>query len=152
MDEAEAEGDGALEAHIMKTHKQEIQEVALVEEEYVWDVYREALAVQERRAVPAVGPAVDRRAFEATQGRYNDDNVQALICFVCARICLNTGGARSDIAFRKGTWLAERPAGLTRAQSRGKSGVLRSTVQKTAHSRSSVSQREEVREQGEEII
>ena len=77
MDEAEAQGDGALEAHTKETHKQEIQEVALVEEEYVWDVYGEALAFQERRAVPAVGPAVDRRAFEATLGRYNDDNVQA---------------------------------------------------------------------------
>ena len=97
MDEAEAHGDDALEAHIIETHKQEIQEVALVEEEYVWDVYREALAVQERRAVPAVGPAVDRRAFEATLERYNDDSIQALICFVCARICLNTGGSRSDI-------------------------------------------------------
>ena len=112
MDEAEAHGDDALEGHIKETHKQEIQDVALVQEEYVWDVYREALAVQERRAVPAVGPAVDRRAFEATLGRYNDDNTQALICFVCARICLYTGGSRSDIAFRNGTWLAERPAGL----------------------------------------
>ena len=113
MDEAEAQGDGALKVHIMQTHKQEIQEVALVEEEYVWDVYGEALAVQERRAVPAVGPAVDRRAFDATLEVYNDDRIQSLICFVCARVCLNTGGARSDIAFRNGTWLAERPAGLT---------------------------------------
>ena len=59
-DEVEAELDGALKVHIMQTHKQEIQEVALVEEWYVWDVYREALAVQERRAVPAVGPAIDQ--------------------------------------------------------------------------------------------
>ena len=84
MDEAEAEGDGALKVHIMQTHKQEIEEVALVEEEYVWDVYREALAVQERRAVPAVGPAMDRRAFEATLERYNDERTQSLMCFVCA--------------------------------------------------------------------
>ena len=47
VDEAEAHGDDALEPHIKETHKQEIQEVALVEEEYVWDVYGEALAARE---------------------------------------------------------------------------------------------------------
>ena len=123
MDEADAKGDGALEVHIKQTHKPEIQEVALVEEEYVWDVYREAFAVQEWRAVPAIGPAVDRRAFEATLERYNDDSIQALICFVCAPICLNTGGSRSEIEYVPGSWLARLPAGPTRAQSRVKKRV-----------------------------
>ena len=81
QDEKKAEPfwDRVLKAHILRKHKNEIQNIALVEEEYVWDVYKEALAVQERRSVPAVGAAVDRRAFEATLGRYNDDNIQALI-------------------------------------------------------------------------
>ena len=74
-------------------------------------MYREALAVQERRAVPAVGPAVDRRAFEATLERYNDDSIQALICFVCARICLKTGASHSEMDYRPGSWLVGLPAG-----------------------------------------
>ena len=69
-----------------------------MEEKYVWDVYQEALSYQERRAVPAVGAAIDRRAFEATLGRYNDERVQSLICSVCAfrrvvsdsRVCVGT--------------------------------------------------------------
>jgi len=108
--------DRVLKAHILRKHKNEIQNIALVEEEYVWDVYKEALAVQERRAVPAVGPAVDRRAFEATLERYNDDSIQALICFVCARICLKTGASHSEIEYCAGSWLVRCPAGAARRE------------------------------------
>ena len=109
--EAEAYWGRALEAHILQKHKLEIQEIAFVEEDYVWDVYQEALAVQERRTVPAVGAAIDRRAFEATLERYNDDRIQSLICFVCARVCLNTGASHSEIEYRPGSWLVSLPGG-----------------------------------------
>ena len=89
----------------------QIQDVALVEEHLVWAVYKEALAVQERRSVPAVGAAIDRRAFEATLERYNDDRIQSLICFVCARVCLNTGASHSEIESRPGSWLVSLPGG-----------------------------------------
>ena len=56
------------------------------EEENIYDIYREALAVQERKGVPAVGAAVDRRAFDATLAAYNDQSIQSLICMCCAWI------------------------------------------------------------------
>ena len=95
-------------------HKEEIQNIALVEEDYLWDVYKEALAVQERRRVPVVGAAVDRRAFQTTLEVYNDDRIRSLICFVCARVCLNTGGCNSEISYRPGSWLLRLPPGAER--------------------------------------
>ena len=109
--DAEAYWDRALQAHILKEHKQEIQAVALVDDEFVWNVYQEAIAVQARRAVLAVGAAIDRRAFETTLKRCNDDRFQSLICFVCARVCLHTGASQSDIEFRPGSWLVSLSAG-----------------------------------------
>ena len=109
--QAEAYWDRALQAHILEDHTLQIQEVAFVDEEFIWDVYPEAPAAQERRAVPAVGAAIDRRAFETTLERYNDDRIQSLICFVCARVCLNTGASQSDIEFRQGGWLVSSSAG-----------------------------------------
>jgi len=109
--DTEAFWDRVLKEHIERMHKVEIQNVALVEENYVWDVYKEALAVQERRRVPVVGAAVDRRAFETTLEVYNDDSIRSLICFVCARVCLQTGGAHSDINYRRGSWLLRLPPG-----------------------------------------
>ena len=100
-------------------HKEEIQNIALVEEDYLWDVYKEALAVQERRSVPVVGAAVDRRAFQTTLEVYNDDRNRSLICFVCARVCLHTGGSHSEINYRPGSWLLGLPPGSSE-KSRGK--------------------------------
>ena len=99
-----------LRAHMMHEHKKAILEVAQVddEEDLIYDIYREALAIQERKRVPAVGPAVDRRAFDATLAVYNDQSIQALICCCCARICLQTA-RRSSIEFVKGTWFLKLP-------------------------------------------
>ena len=109
---AETFWDRVLKAHILRHHKDEIQDVALAEEDDdVWDVYKEGLAVQERRRVPVVGAAVDRRAFETTLEVYNDDSIRSLICFVCARVCLHTGGAHSAINYRPGEWLLTLPTG-----------------------------------------
>ena len=104
----------------MRHHKGEIQDVAFVEEDGdVWDVYKDALAVQERSRVPVVGAAVDRRAFETTLEVYNDDSIRSLICFVCARVCLRTGGSHSEINYRPGSWLLGLPPGSSE-KSRGK--------------------------------
>ena len=81
------------------------------DEDQIYDTYREALAVQERMNVPAVGPCVGRGAFEATLVVYNDKNIQALICMCCARICLQTAGPRSSINYREGNWFLGLPAG-----------------------------------------
>ena len=117
---AETFWDRVLRAHILRHHKDEIQDVALAEEDDdVWDVYKEGLAVQERRRVPVVGAAVDRRAFETTLEVYNDESIHSLICFVCARVCLHTAGTHSTIGYRNGAWLLSLPAGIeTKKQTR----------------------------------
>ena len=117
---AEAFWDRVLKEHIVRQHKDAIREVALVEEDAdVWDVYKEALAVQERQRVPVVGAAVDRRAFQTTLEVYKDDSIRSLICFVCARVCLNTGGSHSEFNYRPGSWLLGLPPGSSE-KSRGK--------------------------------
>jgi len=109
---AEAFWDRVLKAHILRQHKDLIQDVALAEEDDdVWEVYKEGLAVQERRRVPVVGAAVDRRAFETTLEVYNDETIRSLICFVCARVCLHTAGAHSTITYKGGAWLLTLPRG-----------------------------------------
>ena len=107
VDPAQADWDGALKQHIETEHRGEIE----VDAQYVWDVYLQALAVRERQGIPAVGAAVDRRAFETTQAKYNDHSVQALICLCCARISVQTAGPRSDIAYKDGLWLLGLPPG-----------------------------------------
>ena len=101
-----------MKAHILRQHKDQIQDVAFVEEDDdVWEVYTEGLAVQERRRVPVVGAAVDRRAFETTLEVYSDETIRSLICFVCARVCLHTGGAHSAVSYKGGAWLLTLPTG-----------------------------------------
>ena len=112
---AEAFWDRVLKAHILRQHKDQIRDVAFVEEDDdVWDVYKEGLAVQERRRVPVVGAAVDRRAFETTLEVYKNDSIRSLICFVCARVCLHTGGAHSAVSYKRGAWLLSLPTGTER--------------------------------------
>ena len=113
-----------MKAHILRHHKDEIQDVALAEEDDdVWDVYKEGLAVQERRRVPVVGAAVDRRAFETTLEVYNDESIHSLICFVCARVCLHTAGTHSTIGYRNGTWLLSLPAGIETKKQKNKHDI-----------------------------
>ena len=86
-------GEGlGLRDHVLEAHGPLVSSVAGVSEEWRWDVYTQALAVQERLTVPAVGAATDRRAFEANLQHYNDHSIQSLICLCCARVCLCTAG------------------------------------------------------------
>ena len=107
----ESPWDRHLRGHVLTEHVQQILDMTGPEEEHPWDVYKQAVAVRERQTVPTVGSAVDRRAFEQTLQVYNDGRVRALICFACARICLDTGGPRSHISFKSGGWLLALPIG-----------------------------------------
>ena len=105
--------DRTLREHILAEHKVAIMNAAGVEDDadLIYDTYREALAVQERNNIPAVGPCVDRGAFEATLVVYNDEKIQTLTCMCCARICLQTAGPRSSIKHKTGIWFLELRAG-----------------------------------------
>ena len=110
--------DRTLRKHILARHKKDILDAAGVEddEDQIYDTYREAFAVQARKNLPAVGPCVDRGAFDATLAVYNDEKIQALICMCCARICLQTAGPRSSINYKKGSWFLRVPAGPLQVQ------------------------------------
>ena len=108
---SESPWEQLLRDHVLQVHGAHIQHVTDVSADEIWDVYKQALAVKERETIPAVGAAVDRRAFECTVQRYNDHSTKALVCFSCARICLDTGGARSSIEFIERGWLLTLPAG-----------------------------------------
>ena len=111
-------GERQLREHILLHHSKDILNAAGVkdDEDEIYDTYREALAVQERKNVPAVGPCVDRGAFEATLAVYNDERIQALICMCCARICLQTAGPRSSIEYKPVIWFLQLPAGPLQVQ------------------------------------
>ena len=81
QDEAEAEPfwDRVLPSHILRKPENEIQNIAVEDEEHIWDVYKESRAVQERQSFPAVGAAVDRRSFDAVLDVYNDGSIKSLI-------------------------------------------------------------------------
>ena len=111
---SESPWEQCLRDHVLQQHGVHIQQVADVTEKWIWDVYKQALAVKEREGIPAVGAAIDRRAFENTLQCYNDESIKALICFSCARVCLQSGGPRSHIEFVRGGWFLALPAGSMR--------------------------------------
>ena len=111
---SESPWEQCLRDHVLQQHGAHIQQVADVTEKWIWDVYKQALAVKEREGIPAVGAAIDRRAFENTLQCYNDESIKALICFSCARVCLQSGGPRSHIEFVRGGWFLALPAGSMR--------------------------------------
>ena len=86
--------------------------VECIGEDSLWDsqsFYAAAIAEHERRGVPAVGYSVDRRTQELTTDVYNDKNIKALMCFICAQVKPATSGARSLISMRSATWLLGDP-------------------------------------------
>ena len=110
-DDCEHPWDQELRNHVSSVHGSMIRNVVgeIIESqkacEHEWDIYKEALAVQERCSIPVAGPSVERRVFEYMAHVYNDDRVRALICFACARVKVDAGRIRSAISFRTGRWL-----------------------------------------------
>ncbi len=63
---AESLCDQLFRKHVLEHHWATVRKVADVfSADLVWDVYKEALSVQERQVVPCVGASIDRRSFEA---------------------------------------------------------------------------------------
>ena len=116
-DDPEHPWDQDLRAHVASAHSPAIQSLVSgivgpeKAKQFEWDIYKEACSVQERRTIPVTGPSVERRTCERTAHVYNDECVRALICFACARVKVDTGRIRSDIAFRTGEWLFSLPPG-----------------------------------------
>ena len=103
--------DLELREHVLDQHGEALRHVARASEmtdsevqrmgeaQFLWDLYKQALAVQERKGFPTVGVSVDRCAFEYTNLVYNDARIRSLMCFTCACIRLDMGqsAARSAI-------------------------------------------------------
>ena len=108
--------DQELRTHVLDAHADGIAEAGkgieaeMTTEHVLWDVYREAIAVIERRGIPVVGPSVDRRATDHLVQRFNDQRIKGLVCFCCAQVKPDTGGCRSAIEFKTGRWLCSAPA------------------------------------------
>ena len=49
------------------------------------DYVQQAMALAERERWPRVGLSTTRRALRALAGRYNDKNIQCLVCFICGQ-------------------------------------------------------------------
>ena len=116
-DRADHPWDQELQKHVCGAHGHVIREALQVyfkdppSKDRMCDVYCEAVAVQERKKYPTVGPAVDRRAFAYTASTYNDEHIHAYICFICARVKVDTGKIRSNIEMKSGRWLFSMPSG-----------------------------------------
>ena len=116
-DHCEHPWDVLLREHVLEQHGEIMLGLvnqgmaAFLPRDKLWDVYKAALSIQERRGVPIVGASVDRRVFEYTRRVYHDDNVRSLVCFACAQIKVDTGGKRSDVEFCTGRWLFSLPPG-----------------------------------------
>ena len=114
-DDPEHPWDQELREHVLTQHTDAVSAVVgellapLDLEDKRWDLYKEAIAVLERRGVPVVGPSVDRRATDHLVQMYNDQRVKSLICFACAQIKVDTGGCRSDIEYCSTKWLLTAP-------------------------------------------
>ena len=110
-DDPEHPWDQQLRAHVRQAHGDLISNIAepligrQAADSSLWDLYKQAIAVVERRSIPSVGMSVDRRVFEHLVQVYNDRCIRSLICFCCAQIKVDTGRCRSRIQFRTGTWL-----------------------------------------------
>ena len=55
--------------------------------------------------------------MEYTMQVYNDKSIKALICCVCACVRVDTGGVRSQIEFRSGSWFFKLPRGSLKKNS-----------------------------------
>ena len=103
--------DQCLKAHVYDAHSQAIDHAIKVHfdkppsKDVIWDLYCQAVGVQERKKFPIVGPSVDRRSFAYTAAVHNDERTHAYMCFVCGGNKVDTGRARSDIEMKSARWV-----------------------------------------------
>ena len=115
-DDPEHPWDQELRTHVLEAHAGNLVEggkglgAELATERVLWDVYKEAISVIERRCIPIVGPSADRRATEHLVQRFNDQRIKSLVCFCCAQVKPDAGGCRSAIECVTGRWLCSAPA------------------------------------------
>ena len=92
-----------LRTHVIDVHGTAFQTIAISilgkssSDAMIWDYYKEACAVQERKQFPIVGFSTERRTMEHVAHIYNDKRIHSYVCFACAQIKVDTGGCRSDI-------------------------------------------------------
>ena len=83
--------DKDLIKHVQKTHREQLRKVTILlpphatEEEKVWGAYNEAIATVVRQGAPLASYSIDRRCLYNYTTAVQNDKVQALICFCCAR-------------------------------------------------------------------
>ena len=110
--------DIMLREHVVSAHRRELDSVfgrfPDVSASLAWDIYLEALAVQERKNWPCVGSSIDRRSFAVTASVYNDDRIRSLLCLACGCIKLDSGRHNSEVEFLPLAWFLSLPPGALR--------------------------------------
>ena len=115
QDDTEHPWDQQLRKHILDTHGGTLQRLGVADLGHAemhrlkWDLYKQAIAVLERRGVPSIGTSIDRRTMEHLVQVYNDRRIKSLICFCCAQIHVDTGRLRSRIKFLSLRWFLGLP-------------------------------------------
>ena len=95
--------DDCLTMHVCQAHKNTIDAEYRkrfsdeLTDDLMWDIYCEAIAVQERKQYPIVGNTIDRICFADTSAVHNDDRTHAYLCFVCGGTHVDTCRIRSQI-------------------------------------------------------
>ena len=83
--------DAELLRHVSDEHRASLKSVTALlaksasEEERVFAAYNEAIAVGVRRGAPLAAYSIDRRCLFSYTQSISDENVESLICFLCAR-------------------------------------------------------------------
>ena len=111
-DHAEHPCDELLRRHVLETHAADFAKSCegLTDSfSHAWELYKAGISILERRAIPVVGPLIDRRLFQRLAYVYNNHRTRSLICMICAQIKLDTGGSHSAIKFISGTWFFTLP-------------------------------------------
>ena len=78
--------------HVMTDHKSDIAEAACLfplcfsKEERFAAAYNEAIAIKVRQGAPLASYSIDRKCLRKASIATSGDNIQALICFICARV------------------------------------------------------------------
>ena len=91
-DHPEHPWDQELRLHILEEPAEAFQAIVksilgqATSDDMLWDYYKEACAVQERKQFPIVGFSTERRTMEHVAHIYNDERIHSYVCFACAQI------------------------------------------------------------------